>query len=519
MARPYHGARPAPTPEDLDGHMTQEKEPLMTPRSAIKRLLPPRFRARVIGVSWRDLTFSVLPILLVMGIAVWAALRFIHPPPPDTIIMSAGPEGSSFRLNADRYAKILARNGVKLQILPSQGSAENLKRLNDPKVDVDIGFVQGGVAKPGESEKLVSLGSLFHVPVMVFYRVAPTTTGKHTPDQLSDFTGKRIAIGQEGSGTHALALTLFKANGIEPGGKTALEPIGGEEAADALLAGKIDAALLMGDSATPPVLRKLLREPKVRLFNFRQADAYARRYPYLSRLDLPMGAFDVGKNMPAEDYALIGPTVELVARNDLAPALSDLLIEAAREVHGRAGLFQRAGQFPSPQEHEFRISDDATRYYQTGKGFLYRNLPFWLANIVNRVLVVIVPLIVVLIPGLRLVPFLYTWRIRSRIYRWYGALIAIERAAMNEPTNEERLKMRGRLDEIENAVNQMKVPLAFADQFYVLRVHIGFVRDHLGHAVEAEEAKTHADTNGDDAAAGARTAPSGGAPPAPAAAS
>lgn len=486
----------------------------MTPRNAIKRLLPPRFRARVIGVSWRDLTLSVLPFVLVLLGVIWLAVRYFYPAPPDTITISSGPDGSSFRLNAERYAKILARNGVKLVILPSQGSLENLQRLKDPKVGLDIAFVQGGVAKPEDTENLVSLGSLFHVPVMVFYRAGfRDTKERKPPDQLSDFLGKRIAIGQDGSGTHALALALLKANGIEPGGKTVLENVGGEEAADALLAGKLDAALLMGDSATPQVLRKLLRSEEVRLFNFRQADAYARRFPYLNRLDLPMGAFDVGKNMPAEDYALIGPTVELVARKDLAPALSDLMIEAAREVHGRAGLFQRAGQFPSPQEHEFRISDDATRYYASGKGFLYRNLPFWLANIVNRVLVVIVPLIVVLIPGLRMVPWLYSWRIRSRIYRWYGALIGLERAAMNEPTSEERLKLRGRLDEIENAVNQMKVPLAFADQFYVLRVHIGFVRDRLAQVSEPGATGT-AGQDGSPPGAG----PGKGGTPAPAAA-
>jgi len=226
-------------------------------------------------------------------------------------------------------------------------------------------------------------------------------------------------------------------------------------------------------------MRKLLLNPQIRLFNFRQADAYARRYTYLNKFELPMGSFDVGKNLPAEDLALIGPTVELIAREDLAPAVSDLLIEAAREVHGRAGMLQHAGQFPAPLEHEFRISDDATRYYQSGKGFLYRYLPFWLASIANRVLVVVVPLVVLLIPALRMVPWVYSWRIRSRIYRWYGALIAIERAMLAETTAEDREKMATRLDQIDNAVNQLKVPLAFADQFYVLRGHIDFVRGRL----------------------------------------
>ncbi|HEX4326200.1 MAG TPA: TAXI family TRAP transporter solute-binding subunit [Burkholderiales bacterium] len=445
----------------------------MKPRSAIKRILPQRFRARVVGVSWRDLTLSALPIVLLVVVVIWAALHFNHPAPPDTIIISSGPEGSSFSLNAQRYAKILARNGVKLQILPSQGSLENLQRLNDPKFKVDIGFVQGGVASPQDTENLVSLGSLFYVPLMVFYR------DKKPSDKLSAFTGKRVAIGPEGSGTRALALTLLKGNGIVTGGKTQLLELSGEEAADSLLAGKIDAVLLMGDSATPPIMRKLLTTPNVRLLNFSQADAYTRRYPYLSKLEMPMGSFDIGKNLPAEDYSLIGPTVEMIARPTLAPALNDLLIEAAREVHGRAGLLQKAGEFPAPLEHEFRISDDATRYYQSGKGFLYRNLPFWLANLINRVALVVVPLVVLLVPGLRMVPVLYSWRIRSRIYRWYGSLITIERSAMSEPGDDERGRLLKRLDEIENAVNQMKVPLAYADQFYVLRQHIGFVRDRL----------------------------------------
>ena len=233
----------------------------------------------------------------------------------------------------------------------------------------------------------------------------------------------------------------------------------------------------MGDSATPAMMRKLLRTPGIRLLNFPQAEAYARRFPYLNKIDLPMGAFDIGKNIPSEDFHLIGPTVELVARENLHPALSDLLIEAAREVHSRATLLQRAGEFPAPLEHEFEISSDARRYYNSGKTFLYRNLPFWLASLVDRALVVVVPIVVLLIPGLKLLPSLYRWRIRSRIYRWYGILIAFERRLLAQPPPEEREEILRRLDEVESEVNKMKMPLAYAEQFYVLRDHIRFVRD------------------------------------------
>lgn len=439
-----------------------------------------QFRGRLIGISWRDLAVSIGPVALACVVVAAAAIWLANPGPPSSLTITSGPDGSSFRNNADKYAKILARNGVKLNILSSPGSLENLKRLNDPKFRVDIGLVQGGVTGGVPQDNLVSLGSLFHVPLMVFYR------SQLKLERLSDLRGKQLAVGPEGSGTRALALTLLTANGIDKGDDAAsVSDLAGADAAQALLDGKLDAVFLMGDSLTPGIIRKLLAAPQVRLLNFQQADAYARRYPYLNKLELPMGSFDVGKNLPPEDLALIGPTVELVARKDLSPALSDLLIEAAREVHGRASLLSKAGEFPAPLEHEFRISDDATRYYASGKGFLYRNLPFWLASLADRVLVVIVPLVVLLVPGMRLVPWLYSWRIRSRIYRWYGALIALERENLAGLAPAERDQAIKRLDDIEQAINRMKVPLAFADQFYVLRVHVGFVRDHVLQAGQA----------------------------------
>jgi hypothetical protein len=192
-----------------------------------------------------------------------------------------------------------------------------------------------------------------------------------------------------------------------------------------------------------------------------------------------MGSIDVGKNIPQQTIVLIGPTTELIAREDLHPALSDLLIEAAREVHGRATLLQRAGEFPSPVEHEYRLSDDASRYYKSGKGFLYRYMPFWLASLADRMFVILVPIVVLLIPGLRLVPQLYRWRVSLRINRWYGALLTLERDLLAHPEPERRDDLLKRLDAIEQGVNSMKVPLTFADQFYVLRQNIIFVRQRL----------------------------------------
>jgi TRAP-type uncharacterized transport system substrate-binding protein len=426
--------------------------------------------ARFSEISFRDLAVSAGPLVLITAIVIGAAYWYVRPAPPGVITIISGPPDSVFRRTAEKYRKILARNGVNLRILPSEGSLENLEKLNDPSFRVDVGFVQGGVATAVSAGKLVSLGSVFHEPLVVFYRgVAPR-------DKIAVLKGKRIAIGREGSGTHVLATVLLKANGIEPGGTTTLKALGGEDAARALIEGEVDAAFLMGDSAAPPVMRKLVRTAGIRLLDIAQADAYTRRFPYLNKLDLPMGVFDFDNNLPAKDIHLIGPMVELVARENLHPALSDLLVETAREVHGGATLLQRAGEFPAPLEHEFRISEDAKRFYSSGKGFFYRILPFWLASLADRTVVFLVPIAVLLIPGLKMVPKFYNWRVKSRIYRVYGELIALERSLLSLPASEGREEMLKQLDDIETEVNKMKMPLAFADQFYVLRDHIGFVR-------------------------------------------
>jgi hypothetical protein len=412
-------------------------------------------------------------IALISLVTVFAIFWFFHSAPPNTITITSGPEGSVFRTNAEKYSKILARNGVTLKILTSDGSEENLKRLADPSFRVDVGFVQGGVVGELNIDKLVSLGSISYEPLLIFYRSLKPL------EILSQMKGERLAIGPAGSGTQTLALALLKANGIEPGGATILLDLAADDAVKALLEGKLDAVFLMGDSASIQNIRTLLRTQGIQLFDFVQADGYTRRIGYLNKLVLPKGSIDFGKNIPANDVNLISPTVELIARDDLHPALSDLLLETASEVHGRAGLFKRLGEFPTPLEHEFRISADASRFYKSGKSFLYKYMPFWMASLVNRALVVFVPMFLVLIPGLRSIPAIYRWRIRMRIYRWYRLLLALEQEMIANPASEKQEELIKSLNHIEGEVNKMKVPASFADQFYVLRGHINFVRSRL----------------------------------------
>jgi len=411
--------------------------------------------------------------LLTIAVIALGVFLFLYLAPPNTIIMTSGPKDSSFERYAEKYATILKKQGVTLKILPSDGSVENIKRLADHSSKVDVGFVQGGVHNGIKTDELVSLGSLSYAPIFVFYR-----SGSEI-ERLFQLAGRRVAIGEVGSGSHTLALVLLAANGIEPGGPTKLLEMDSDEAVKAILSGKVDVVFLMGDSVSTDLIRQLLHTNGIRLFDFTQADAYTRRIAYLNKITLPKGSIDFGKGTPARDVFLLAPTVELIAREKLHPALSDLLLEAATQVHSGPGLFRSKGEFPAPIEQEILISSDATRFYKSGKSFFYRYLPFWLASLVSRIVVVLVPVIVLLLPGLRIIPAIYQWRFRSRLFKWYRALLVIERNALMELTPDRREELMKELDNIERQVNRMKVPASFADQFYALRGHITFVNTRL----------------------------------------
>lgn len=422
--------------------------------------------------SWRDLLVVTAPLLIVLSLVAWAGVRTVRLAPPKVIRMISGPEGSTYRRQAEKYKKSIEKQGIRVEILPSRGSQDNLRMLLDDSIKADVAFVQGGLTEGLDISHLMSLGTVFVQPLMVYYR------GDETVERLSQFTGKRLAVGPAGSGTHALTMRLLKANDIDEKSATLVE-IGGEDAGKALTSGEVDAAFLAGDSVTPKLQRRLREVPGVRLMSFRQAEAYHRRLPFLVKLTYPEGAGDFAKNIPPQDTRLVGPSVELVAREDLHPALSDLLIKAAQEIHSGPGMYREAGEYPAPQEREFAISEDATRYYKSGSRFFYRHLPFWLASLADRLVVLLVPLLVLLVPATKSIPMLYRWRIRSRIYRWYGALMAIEREMLASPTAEGRYGLRLRLQAIEQAVGQMKMPPAYADQLYVLRDHVAMVGRRL----------------------------------------
>ena len=424
---------------------------------------------KLITVSWRDMMVLLIPgLLITIGIG-WLGFTMIRPAPPDTLVIAGGQEGSSFDNNAKKYAELIAKHGIKVKIVTTDGSEENLDLLQKENGTIDVGFVQAGLVDEDETHGIMSLGTMYVQPFMVFYR------GRADIDHLTELKGKKIAIGPEGSGTNTLSLKLLKENGMTATDVTLLE-IDGDDAIEAFRQKKVDAIFTTSELTRTQTMRELMRLPGVNLMNFLQADGYLRHLPYLSRLNAPKGSFDLGLDIPKQDIQLIGTPVELIARSDLHPAISDLLLEAAHEVHGKPSMFRKPKEFPDAVEHIIPLSEEARRYYTSGSPLEYRRLPFWLASLVDRILIVLVPSLIVLIPLSRAIPPLYRWRIRSRIYRWYGILIKIEREMQRKQTTEQLEELHQRLVEVENSVDNLHLPIAFADQLYVLREHINMVR-------------------------------------------
>jgi len=426
--------------------------------------------ARLQHALRRELWLTLgLAVILVIG-AFALALRFVQPAPPRSLVMSSGPVDGGYHAFARRYQSILARDGVSVELRTSAGSLENVARLTDTESDVDVGFLQAGTAFATNAPELVSLGSLYYEPLWVFYR-GPAI------EDLDGLRGKKIAIGLNYSGVRALALQLLAVNdAVLP--PTELLELDGNLAAQALAEGSIGAALFVAPADSPAVAR-LLTTPGVRLLSFVRAEAYTRRFPYLTQLVLPRGAVDFAQDLPVRDVVLIAPTANLLARRDLHPALAYLLMRAASELHAEAGMFNERSEFPSDKNADFPLSAEARRYYTAGPPFLQRYLPFWAANLVDRMWVMILPLLAVLVPLARIVPALYSWRVRSRIYRWYARLKEIELQLEEKQSEEDLREMDARLDSIEDAVNHIPTPLAFSANLYSFRQHIDLVRARL----------------------------------------
>jgi TRAP transporter TAXI family solute receptor len=428
-------------------------------------------RIRLRELALRDALAVGIPALALLVAGFWYAAQFIKPAPPDRLVIATGGDGGAYQRFAALYKPLVERNGVRFVERATAGAVENLALLRAAEEDVDVAFVQGGLGVGSDAAGLVSLGSIYYEPLWVFYR------GAEPIDQLARLRGRRIAIGAEGSGTRQLARELLEASGAAAA-PTQLLPLGGLEAVGALKAGEADAIFLVGPAISGAVWASFYTEG-FRLMNFSLAEAYVRRWPYLSKLVLPRGAIDLVRDIPGRDVTLVAPVATLVARESIHPALVDLLLQAATEAHGPPGLFHRAGDFPNPRQVDFPLSAEAQRFYSSGRRFFQRYLPFWAATLIDRLVVLLIPVFALLIPLMRIAPALYGWRARSRVYKWYGQLKFLEAAWRKDPRARPREEWLAELDRLEARVNRIKTPLAFANQLYILREHIGLVRREM----------------------------------------
>lgn len=412
-----------------------------------------------------------LPIIVLVAAAFWYALAKLQPPPQKEIVFSTGSSSGGFHAFGKRYQAVLAREGVTVRLLNSAGSVENLERLKDPKSGVTAALIQGGIGSGADNHGLVSVGRMFYEPVWIFYNASEPLT------KLTQLKGRKIAVGEPGSGTLVLATELLRMSKVTKDNATFITSKK-DAAVKSLLAGEIDAVVL-AFAPEAPALQELLRDHRVKLMSLDQAEALTRLMPYLSKITLPEGVFDLEGNVPAQPVNLVAPVASLVVREELHPALVGLLAQAAQNVHGGANLLQKAGEFPIAADPVFTLSEDAERFYRSGQPLLQRYLPFWLANFVERMLVLAVPIATITIPLLKGIPALYRWRIRQRLDYWYGRLRKLEASISPGEGLEVSMEHRLELDKIDFAVRRLNVPKAFAEAYYNLRSHVDLVRQRL----------------------------------------
>ena len=414
----------------------------------------------------RDFLKVYWPLIAVALLGLIIAFMLMDPAPPKKIRFAAGAPGGAYHVYAERYQRLLAEQGVQVDLVDTAGSVENLRLLDEGEVDVAL--VQGGLASGHDREMLRSLGGLFPEPFWVFVR---SDAGVNA---FGDLRGYRFAIGAQGSGTRNLALELQGEFGGTWPASAQMTP-SGTEAAEALVAGDVDAAAFAA-AVEAPYVQSLLRQPGVQLLPFERAPALARRQAALSATTLLRGVVDIGADIPASDVPLVAPVAQLAVRKDLHPAIEAILIDAAVAIHGNGSLLSAAGSWPNPDTTDLPVSSQARRYYRDGPSFLRRYFSFGVANFLDRAWVLAIPLLTLLFPLVRAAPPIYRWRVRRKIYVWYADIRELEARGRASPGEEERKKIIAELEDLQEEIGTVEVPLSYTDDLYRLRSHVEFVK-------------------------------------------
>jgi len=423
------------------------------------------------GAMWR--IYGPVIAVAILGFVI--ALFLMDPAPPKTIRFGAGAPGGAYHAYAQRYQRLLAEQGVDVELVDTAGSIDNLRLLEEDFIDVAL--VQGGLTGVSEEKTLRSLGGLFEEPFWVFVREGVPAT------DFGDLKDLRVSIGPEGSGTRALATSLQRAYGGDwtNGARLAMST---REAEAALRAGDIDAAAFAA-SPGAAYIQALLHAEGIRLLPFDRAEAIARREEGLSSVILLRGVADIGADIPERDVPLIAAVSQLVVRDDVHPAIEAVLLDAALAIHSDKSLFSPAGRFPNANSTDLPVSKQTTRFYRDGPSFLRRYFPFSVANFLDRAWVLAIPLLTLAFPLVRAAPPIYRWRVRRRIYIWYRDLRALEEEGRATPPGEPRKSVISRLERLQADIGKLDVPLSYNDDLYRLRSHVEFVKQLLSPASAA----------------------------------
>ena len=423
---------------------------------------------------------AILSLLLVAAAALgaWHAQSTI---PRSLVLASGGIEGAH-HTDASNYARILKRDGITVVERTTAGSGENVALLNDPVSGVDVAFVQGGVASPEKSDDLLMIAAIRYEPIWVFYR------GTETLRRLEDLRYKRIGIGNPRNGAHVIVEPMLEASNVTVANST-LVSIPGREGLRALQDGTLDATIMIGD-ARAPMIWQALHDDRLHLMSMEDAPAYARRLSFLSVVTLPAGTIDMRyRRIPESDVTLVATKAMLAVRSDFPSALVAPLFDAARELHGRQGFFEAAQEFPNTAHVDLPVSAEAERHSRFGASLLHRHLPFWLATLLERLIVVVLPVVVIVVPLVNLLPRILLWRMRSRIYRWYGQLKLLERDVEIRRGNLPVDAWLAELERIEHAAVRIRTAASMASEAYTLREHINLVRSTILARARQEEGR------------------------------
>jgi len=418
-------------------------------------------------VNRRLVVIAAISVAALAAGAIWLAFSLLHPTPPRLVAMAINPEGSFSAELGNRYRELLARDGIELRLVPSAGAVESMARLRNPNSGISIAIIPGGISNHQESPELVSLGTLFYEPLWLFSR------GQHL-ENLEQLRNLRISIGPEGSASHVLVLKFLARVDLIGQKSVTLLPLTPQESAAKLINGDIDASFLMGAWETPAV-QQLLLAKEIDLASIRRADAWVALYPFLNKLVVPAGVASMAENRPPTDALLIAPKASLIVREDLHPAIQYLLLEAASKIHSGPGVFHKAGQFPAPESMDLPLSTHARQFYKTGPPFLQRHLPFWLAVLVQQVLVLLLPVVGVVYPLLQIAPKVFMLIQTRRVYGLYYELRLLERELASAASTKDDKNLIERFDQLEDRASRLWVPASLRPRLYELRSHIRLV--------------------------------------------